>query len=482
MTNAPLGALETAAALRRGEIDVRELAADSLDAARGVGAEVGAFAHVLEELTREQARIAAEGIEDARRDGTLDELGQRSPLWGVPMPIKDLTQVAGQPFEAGSMALRGNIATVTDGVAQRLLDAGTLTIGKTSTPEFGMPCYTEPATGAPARTPWDLRRTAGGSSGGAAAAVASGVVPIAHGSDGGGSVRIPAACCGIVGIKPSRGVVSPGPYSTEGMGLATDGVLSRSVRDAAAGLDLIAGPRDGDFMPRPRPPMSYLDSVGRAPGPLRIGVLLEPLAAVTDVHPAALRGVERAIELLHGLGHVTTPIPAPFTPQEWAAFMPLWSVGAASIPLEAQQEGELLELTRWLREQGQGYSGVDLAQALSGVQAIARRTGEAFSAYDVVLTPTLSGPPAFPGEFQLPGGADDFDAQCAFTPWTSSWNMIGNAAMSVPLHREEIDGTELPFGIQLGGTRPGEEALLLALAAQLEELDPWPLVREPSAA
>ena len=298
MTNAPLGALETAAALRRGEIDVRELAADSLDAARGVGAEVGAFAHVLEELTREQARIAAEGIEDARRDGTLDELGQRSPLWGVPMPIKDLTQVAGQPFEAGSMALRGNIATVTDGVAQRLLDAGTLTIGKTSTPEFGMPCYTEPATGAPARTPWDLRRTAGGSSGGAAAAVASGVVPIAHGSDGGGSVRIPAACCGIVGIKPSRGVVSPGPYSTEGMGLATDGVLSRSVRDAAAGLDLIAGPRDGDFMPRPRPPMSYLDSVGRAPGPLRIGVLLEPLAAVTDVHPAALRGVERAIELL----------------------------------------------------------------------------------------------------------------------------------------------------------------------------------------
>ncbi|WP_193107228.1 amidase [Brachybacterium sp. FME24] len=478
----PLGALETAATIRTGEIDLLELTERTLESARGVGADVGAFAHILEDLSREQARAAADRLAQARRTGGLDELTARSPLLGVPLPIKDLTQVAGAPFEAGSTALRGNIAQVTDGVAQRILDAGTVTIGKTTTPEFGMPCYTEPATGAPARTPWDLRRTAGGSSGGAAAAVASGIVPLAHGSDGGGSVRIPAACCGIVGIKPSRGLVSPGPYSTEGMGLVTDGILARSVRDAAAGLDLVAGSRPGDYMPLARGGSRYLDLVGDAPRPLRIAILTEPIAADTEVHPAALRGLERAAELLRGLGHTTARIPAPFTAQEWLSFMPLWTVGAATIPLTEEQEGQLLELTRWLRERGRTYSGVDLALALGGVQSLARRTAEVFAPYDVVLTPSLSGPPAFPGDLQLPDGSKDFAAQCAFTPWTSTWNMIGNAAISVPLHREHLEGIELPFGVHLGATGPGQDALLLALAAQLEAHDPWPLVREPDLA
>lgn len=481
----PRGALETAAALRSGELDVHELAERTLESARGVGQEVGAFAHLLEDLTREQAHAADERLQEARRAGTQQQLAADLPLLGVPMPIKDLTQVAGAPFEAGSAALAGNIATVTDGVAQKILDAGTLTIGKTTTPEFGLPAYTEPATGAPARTPWDPRRTAGGSSGGAAAAVASGVVPLAHGSDGGGSVRIPAACCGLVGIKPSRGVISPGPHGVEGMGLTTDGVLARSVRDAAVGLDLLAGPRTGDYVPVPAPSQPFLarlDAEGARSRSLRLAVLREPLAAATDVHPAALRGLERALEVLRGLGHELTEIPAPFAPEDWTAFMPLWTVGAAAIPLDEDQETKILELTRWLRERGRTYSGVDLVQAYSGVQSLARRTLEAFAPFDVVISPMLSVPPAFPEELQLPDGGADFDAQRAFTPWTSTWNMLGAPAVSVPIHREQIEGIELPFAVQLGAARHGEDALLLSLAAQLEAHDPWPLLPAPHRA
>jgi amidase len=268
------------------------------------------------------------------------------------------------------------------------------------------------------------------------------------------------------------------------MGLVTDGILAREVRDVAAGLDLLAGSRPGDFMPSPAPAGSALERLlhGEAPAGLRIAVLREPLAADTEVHPAALAGLERAVRLLEDLGHTCEEIPAPFTPEQWTAFMPLWTVGAATIPLEPAQEEQLLELTRWLREQGRRYSGVELAAAFAGVQTLARRTLEGFAAFDVVLTPTLAAPPALPETLQLADGAEDFAAQCAFTPWTSTWNMLGTAALSVPLHREEVDGIELPFGVQLGATRPGEESLLLALAAQLEEHDPWPLVHAPHRA
>lgn len=477
-----LGALELATALRAGDVDSVEHTQSVLADAQDAGRRVGAFAHVLEELSLQQAQEATDRLQTARSTGTIKELAQQTPLLGVPLPIKDLTRVAGQPYTAGSAALAGTIADVTDGVAQSILDAGTVTIGKTSVPEFGMPCYTEPAIGDPARTPWDLRRTAGGSSGGAAAAVATGIVPIAHGSDGGGSVRIPAACCGVLGIKPTRGLVSTGPYGAEGPGLVTEGMLARTVADLAAGLDVIAGPRPGDAFSAHMPVGGFLAAVQapeRSERPLRFGVLTEPLNTVTDVHPAALRGLERAIQVLRDLGHEAVPIPAPFTPQQWRAFMPLWTVGAASIDLPPEAEPVLLELTRWLREQGRGYDGVAVTKALAGMQLVARRAGEAFAGVDAILTPSLSGPPAFPADLQLADGAADFAAQCAFTPWTSTWNMTGCAAISVPIHRERIDGIELPFGVHIGAVRPGDDALLLRIAALLERHDPWPLITRP---
>lgn len=471
-----LGALELAAALRRGETSVLAHTERVLERARTIGPQVGAFAHLLPD----QSLIQAEQAQAA-----LDR-GDARPLLGVPVPIKALARIAGVPFEAGSAALRGLRAEVTDGVASDILAGGTVTIGTTSVPEFGFPCYTEPATGAPARTPWDLRRTAGGSSGGAAAAVAADIVPLAHGNDGGGSVRIPAACCGVVGLKTSRGLVSPGPHGVEGPGLVADGMLARTVRDVAAGLDLIARTRPGDAWGLPARPGSYVTACDDDPGhrrqSLRIGVLTQPLAIDTAVHPAALRAVERAQELLVSLGHEVTEVDAPFTPEQWRTFMPLWSAGAAALELPPGAEEQLMPLTRWLRELGGTYSAAQLLSALGGMQALARRTGEAWADLDVILTPALSAPPAFPEDLQLADPAADFDAQCAFTPWTSTWNMTGRAALAVPLHREQVDGLELPFGVQLGAVRPGDDALLLSLAAGLEHADPWPLITVPRAA
>lgn len=498
------GALELASALRTGDVDVRAHAESILDLAAETGSRVGAFAHLLPERTRDQAARAHDELTRARREGRSEELARTRPLLGVPLPIKELARIDGEPFEAGSALLQGMRADRTDGVARRILDGGTLTVGTTSSPEFGMPCYTEPAHRLPARTPWDLTRTAGGSSGGAAAAVASGIAPIAHGSDGGGSVRIPASCCGVLGLKTSRGLVSPGPHSAEGAGLVSDGVLARTVADLAAGLDLIAGTLPGDAAPL-RAEGSYLARLcstlpstqaqalpraqdskgtsdpGRALPAQRIGLLLEPLAADTEVHPASLRAVQRAREALEALGHEVVQIPAPYAPAEWRTFMPLWTVGAATIPVPPEAEGALTLYTQWLRERGREYTGVELLEALTGMQSLARRVGEAFEGLDAVLTPTLAAPPLPPSRFLDLPPAEDFEAQCAFTPWTSTWNMTGRAAISVPLHREVIEGVELPIGVQLGAVRAGDEALLLALAAQLETVDPWPLIAPLSA-
>lgn len=385
--------------------------------------------------------------------------------------------MAGLPQQFGSKAFAGHVPSHDDGVATRLREAGTLLVGKTTTPEFGLAPYTESDVAPPARSPWDPRRSAGGSSGGAAAAVAAGVVPVAHGNDGGGSIRIPASACGLVGLKPSRGRVSPGPHYVDGAGLTANGSLTRTVRDTAALLDVLSVGWPGDQYALPGPAQgSFLAACERPPRPLRVGVLRDPITlAEAPVHSSSHAAVDRAERVLGDLGHELQTATVPFSPRDWEAFRPLWAVGSLGIPVSERREELLLPLTRWMRAQGREFSGQDYAQAHAGIQRLARRAAAQWQEFDVILTPTLAQPSPFIGAMRDDADpAADMRAQMAFTPWTSTWNIIGFPAISVPLHRERIEGVELPIGVQLGATRLGDDALLLALAAQLEQADPWP--------
>lgn len=276
-TYSALSGLEIAREVNAGQLSAVEVAAAALELAEQRGPRYGAFTCLAPDRA----------IADARRTDARIAAGERLPLAGVPCPIKDLNQVAGLPWEAGSATLRGNRAEADDPIVGWLADAGTSMIGKTTVPEFGLPCYTEPDTGPAAVTPWDPSRSAGGSSGGAAAAVAAGIVPIAHASDGGGSIRIPASACGLVGLKVSRGLISPG-NRPPGPGLGSDGVLTRTVRDTALAMDVLAGPLPGDTYWAPVAPGGYLTACDRPPQRLRVGVLTRPVIADdAEVHPPA---------------------------------------------------------------------------------------------------------------------------------------------------------------------------------------------------
>lgn len=476
-----LDARSLARTLRDGDASPVEVLDASLSRAERRGPRVGAFAVLAPDLARSQARAAEAALLAARRDGTLASL---PPFLGVPCPIKDLTAVAGVPLRAGSRAL-DVVPRHDDGVVTLLREAGTVMVGKTTTPEFGLPCYTEPDTGPPARTPWDLTRSAAGSSGGAAAAVAARIVPVAHGSDGGGSLRTPASACGLVALKPTRGVVSPGPFGVDGPGLGSHGVLTRTVADTAAFLDVLARPWPGDTFWRGDGPPSYLGASDAAVPRLRVGLLTAPvIVAGAPVDPACAAATRRTAALLEAMGHDVVDVAPPFPAERWASFMALWSVGALQAPVPADREGLLVPLTRWLRDAGRGVAGLDYALALAGVQAITREVAGAWADVDVVLSPTMAQLPAPVGSQRDDADpAADFAAQMAFTPWTSLWNLTGWPAITLPLGETgPLDGgafpARLPVGVMLGA-KPGRDALLLALAARLEEADPWSGRRPP---
>lgn len=457
-----LTALEAAAAVRAKEISPVELVDHALDRIEILDDRLGAFVTVTAESAREQARVAEAAVMAGE---------QLPPLHGVPTAIKDLNNVAGVPTQCGSAVMAGFVPDTDDYVVRLLREAGTISLGKTSTPEFGLPCYTETDIGAPARTPWDTGRLAGGSSGGAGAAVAAGIVAIAQGSDGGGSIRIPASVCGLVGLKTSRGRVSRGPLDLDSTRLSVLGPLARTVRDAAAFLDAVAVAQPGD--PDPLAPLpdgdSFLAWCERDPGRLRIGRYTDS-PIISELDPQVRAAWERASTLLAGLGHDIEDVAPPLPPEAVPAFELVWSVSAATIPVPPERESQLRPLTRWLRERGRRVAGPDFANALAELSVFSRRGLAAGAHLDAVLTPTLAMLPRPVGWFTA--GADpatDFERQKQFTPYTAMYNMTGQPAISLPLYMSD-EG--LPIGMMLVG-RPAGEAALLSLAAQLEAALPW---------
>jgi amidase len=465
-----LTALEQAAAVRRGELTPADLVEHALRRIADLDARLGAFVVT----TPEQARA-----------GARDAAGRDGVLCGVPTAIKDLALTAGVPTGFGSRTYAGFVPEVDDDAARLIREAGMVILGKTSTPEYGLPPYTEPAGRSPAVTPWDPGRLAGGSSGGAAAAVAGGLVAVAHGTDGGGSIRIPAACCGLVGLKTSRGLVSRGPVGGDPLGMSVSGPLARTVTDAAALLDVLAAPVPGEPWTPAARVGDHLELARRAaPGRLRIGRYATPPVADAVVDPACLAAWERVCEVLADLGHevveVASEIPEDFLP----AFETLWAVLSYAIPVPPGTEHLLEPLTVWMRDRGAAVSGPAYLAAMQAAIRAARRIVRAHAAaVDVVLTPMLAQLARPVGWFTAGGDpAEDFERQKRFTPFTAAYNVTGQPALSLPVGWGRPDGEpdapELPVSVQFVGL-PGADGLLLALGAQVHAAVGWDATRRP---
>jgi amidase len=450
--------------LRRGEVTPRELTEHYLGRIARFDGDLGAFVT----LTAERALERADALLAAGRTA--------APLWGLPLADKDLYDRAGVPTWSGSRLSRGRVATSDSGVVEVVDQAGAISLGKTATPEFGMTSYTETLIGPPTRNPYDLALGPGGSSGGAAAAVAAGLLPFAPGSDGGGSIRIPAAATGLVGLKPSRGRVPSQSGLTSLGGLAVGGPLTRSVADAGMLLDALVSPdglapHDQYSLRAPQNDAgSYLGVAVRGEGRFQIGVTTSsPWDDVYDIRidPSVRAALDLTIEHLSAIGHgiEETSLP-PVAYGRW--FTQLWKAGAASIPAEGDDLDLLEPITRWLVGQGRALSARDLAETLQGLAAFERSVIERFAPFDAVLTPTLALPPRPIGWYDAEDAQTNFEQQCLYAPFTSFVNVAGLPAISLPVH--EVDG--LPVGVQLIG-RPGREDVLLAIGAQLERRIRW---------
>ena len=477
-------AIELAGMVRAGEISARELVGVSLDRIAELNPELNAFVQIDDE----RALDAAEQI------GPGDE----RPFAGVPIAIKNNRAVSGLRLTNGCALMSEYLADHDHNVTRRLRAAGFVIVGSTTLPEYGILPVSEARIFGPTRNPWDLGRTPGGSSGGAAAAVAAGMVPVAHGNDGGGSIRIPAACCGLVGLKPARGRISLAPVLGDSP-IEIDGVLTRTVADTAAILDVLAGYEPGDAAWAPPPPEPFATAARRAPttalgdgpvsrpGSLRIAATMLPPIADAVVDPICARAVEEAAELLRSLGHEVVQVQPPWQIEGLAelfgavfcTYISLAIAASGAIAGHEPTAADVEPMSWAIYSMTQGMSAVQGLGAAVQLQAFARRLTEFLQPYDMLLTPAL-------GERPLPLGTLDtaapdpmstFTRSGLFTPFTPIFNAAGQPGISLPLYEGE-DG--LPLAVQLIG-RPAGEAALLALASQLEEASPWAERRPPAA-
>ena len=452
-------ALEQAARVRAGEVSPLELVDLYLERIERLDPQLNAYVTVDAERARATAQTKLEG-----------------PFAGVPIPIKDLTETAGLRTTYSCKAFADNVPDFDASVVRRIRDAGFVVIGKTNTPEFGTIGMTESELNGDCRNPWDTTRTPGGSSGGAAAAVAAGLAPIAHGSDGGGSIRIPASCCGLFGIKPSRGRVSPAPYVSGSLGLGTSGPIARTVRDAAALLDVMSGNELGDAYFAPAPTRPFVAEADEEPGRLRIAVTSTPPTFV-PVDPTCSDALEAAADLLEDLGHDVFADTPPWQSDEMIVhFIRIWQVGPA---VAGVNDLSLLEpINRMFAETARETPSTQHAASIMQLQQAARRALAFWKDVDVVATPTLALPPVPIGWTWKDTDGDPhraFASQTLFTPFTPLVNVSGQPAISVPLTWTE---SGLPVGVQFIG-RPFAEATLIRLAAQLEAARPWADRRPP---
>lgn len=390
------------------------------------------------------------------------------PFRGVPIAVKDLTETAGVRTTYSSRAFAGYVPDRDAAVVRRLREAGFVLLGKTNTCELGTTPFTESELNGACRNPWDTGRTPGGSSGGAAAALTAGLCPVAHGSDGGGSIRIPASCCGLFGLKPSRGRISNAPYGEGLAGLATSGPMTRTVRDAAALLDVMAGSEPGDPWWAPPPPEPFARLAELPPGPLRIALTTEPALGDFPVDAACAAAAREAAHLLEELGHAVEEATPPWRePGLLGTFTVIWQTGPA---LSGADPALLEPLNRTLAEAAGATSSAAYAIALARLHALARRIVAFWEGYDLVLTPTLALQPVPIGWSQREADPwAQFELGARFTPFTAVANLTGQPAASLPLSWGE---NGLPIGVQLIGP-PAGEALLLQVSAQLEAARPW---------
>ncbi len=471
---ATLDATAQAELVRSGQVTPLELVDAAINRVEKLDPELNAVITPLFDRARQQAA------------GPLPD----GPFTGVPTLFKDLgCAIEGEPYHEGMRFLKdaGYVSPHTDNLARQYFDAGFVVLGRTNTPELGLVPTTEPKAYGPTHNPWQRGRTTGGSSGGSAAAVASGMVPVAHANDGGGSIRIPASCCGLVGLKPTRGRTSTGPELNDiSQFLITELCVSRTVRDTAGVLDAVNGPFPGDATQAPAPVRPYRDEVGAYPGKLKIGVQTTNPIGNTPVHPDCVTAAENTAKLLESLGHsVEVAAPAGFDNEELIMqFGAVWAADCSYLlddwgrkvgrPVTADD----VEILTWaLADMGKSVTAAQLVGAVTDAMKANRKAAAWWapepegSGFDLLLTPTLGEPPVPHGTFDStpedPLGG--FFRSAAFVPFTAQFNVSGQPAINLPLHWND-EG--LPIGVQLVAAF-GREDVLLRVAAQLETAQPW---------